>query len=156
LALSDYLAMGPPMNDGRVAACRGYCLCRLQQHLAATLEFEAAIAAGFAPAEVYNDLGYSHFLAGQYESAKAPLDRALALAPALQAARYNRALLHLQRAVCGSGAAARDGLADIERAAAGPGAADLYTHAASLAALAGQPETALRYLRRAVDHGQDP
>jgi tetratricopeptide (TPR) repeat protein len=157
LALTDYHSASEKMRDGRIPACVGYCLSRQKQHEPAVGQFRRAIAEGYAPGEVYNDLGYCYLSTGEYAQARDALDRAVELEPGLQAAFHNRALVQFQAALSGQSGIARSGLADVQRAIAlGPGTADLYRTSASLAALTGATEDALRYLQQAVELGQDP
>ncbi len=179
LALADYQRADRLAPDGRTRACMGYCLNRLDLPRDAILLYRQAVEAGFAPAAVFNNQGYSHLQLGELAAARRSLDRALALDPALRAAFHNRALMYLQ-AVSAPGAAGgqgpgaawadlskeherllKKGSADIDRAIAlGPATAKVYYDAARLRTLAiteaDSVEQALSYLQRAVEHGHNP
>jgi serine/threonine protein kinase/Flp pilus assembly protein TadD len=169
LALADYEQAGRrypagKAQAGKAKACIAYCLNRLGKHGQARFLYEEALAAGFAPAEVCNDLGYSYLQQARFAEAGLALDRALDLDPGLRAAYHNRALLAHRRAflLIQEGAAEKllpperlpppqerararlarclqQGIDDVRKAiAAGPGNAELYCNAARLCTLAAQ------------------
>src|SRR5205823_4461546 len=72
-----------------------YCLNRMPAGKPETAikYHEAAIKAGFATAEVYNNLGYSYQLRNNPKEARKALDRAIELDANLQAAYHNRAFV---------------------------------------------------------------
>jgi tetratricopeptide (TPR) repeat protein len=178
LAYEDFRRADGQDPDGRAAACMGYCLARLDQPRAAVKEFQRAVDAGYAPAAVWNDLGNCFLATGPPQEARRCLDRAVALAPDLQAARHNRARLDLQLALQAwlkaAGAptdpeAARvldaclqEGRADVQYVTRhGTPGPELYVDAARLYVLdarrGGQSvEPALEYLKQAVEAGYDP
>jgi serine/threonine protein kinase/Flp pilus assembly protein TadD len=105
LACRDYMAADKltpeefPAN-GRYAACIGYCLSRIDRHDWAIGHYQKAIALGFAPAEVLNDLAYSQLVSGaDLESVRATLQKALQQNGGLQAVHHNLARLDLKKAV---------------------------------------------------------
>jgi eukaryotic-like serine/threonine-protein kinase len=93
LALDDFQDADKRMSDGRIKACLGYCLNRMGQHRTAIDRYQKAIQAEFAPAEVYNNLGFSYLALNELEDARKNLDQALLVSPDLQAALHNRALV---------------------------------------------------------------
>jgi protein O-GlcNAc transferase len=63
---------------------------------AALKQLEGAKTSGAAPAEIENLRGLALLLEGEIAKAMAAFDKALALQPDLQAARFNRGLAHLR------------------------------------------------------------
>jgi tetratricopeptide (TPR) repeat protein len=161
-ALADYEKADQLGTDGRVQACVGYCLSELRQHGKAITYYQQAIEAGFAPAEVYNNLGVSFLAQLRLVEAKNDLDTAIALNPSLQAAFHNRALVDFARVGIDPEYVPEAGLADIRQALQmGPATAELYYHAACLCALVAEAndrevEPALDYLEKALALGRDP
>jgi tetratricopeptide (TPR) repeat protein len=162
-ALADYERADRLRTDGRVKACVGYCLSERRQHSGAIFYYHEAIEAGFAPAEVYNNLGVSHLLSqDRLDEAKKNLDIAIALNPSLQAAFHNRALFDLDRVGKDPEHVPEAGLADIRRALQlGLATAELYYHAACLCALVAEAndqelDPALDYLEKAIALGRNP
>jgi serine/threonine protein kinase/Tfp pilus assembly protein PilF len=98
LALDDYQRADQRNPDGRVKAGAGYCLSKMGQPKPARDYYLKAIQAGFAPAEVHNNLGFCYLEINQLAEAQASLDAALGERPNLQAARHNRAQLWRRRA----------------------------------------------------------
>jgi len=127
---------------------------RQRQHQKATPQFEQAIEEGYAPAEVWNDLGYSYLLDGDGPAAQRTLDRTLELDPGLQAGYHNRAMVDLLRVQKHPGQVpGPDCPTSARRSNSAPARPSCNRDAATLYALAGQQETALDYLRQAVEHG---
>src|SRR5262249_14374346 len=87
--------------SGKAKACIGYCYSRLKEPTPAHRYYQDAIKAGFAPAAVWNNLGYTRQqlkrFAGE-DNAEVALGKALELDPRLQAVYHNRALLYKQKA----------------------------------------------------------
>jgi tetratricopeptide (TPR) repeat protein len=138
LALIDYQAADELQADGPTRACAGYCLARQGFTAEATLYLVRAMEAGYSSPEVFNDLGYCYHQRGKLKEAREALDRAIQLAPALQAPFYNRSLVRLQEFWLQPKTDPREGLADIRRALEiGPQAADLLRHATVFSAEAG-------------------
>jgi serine/threonine protein kinase/Tfp pilus assembly protein PilF len=166
LALSDYHAAVSQENDGRIWAAMGYCACSLKQFDKAIEDYKQAIEAGWAPAELFNNLGLSYIKLGQpgqLEEAIGYLDKAIILNPRLQAPYHNRATLRSILINLGIQTPQPNlMLEDIERAVQyGPGSAELYFDAACLfASRAGRDrehaERALTYLQMAVEQGLEP
>lgn len=100
-ALADFKAAHEMAADGRIKAALAYCLSLEKLHDNAAFYYRKAVDAGFAPAAVYNDLGYS-LLASKLDvhrdQAQEALDKAIKLDPGLQAAHHNRARVDLDRA----------------------------------------------------------
>jgi serine/threonine protein kinase/Tfp pilus assembly protein PilF len=186
LALADYHAVDPLKSCGMTKACLGYCLNLTGQTSAAIAYHGRAIEQGWATAEVFNNLGYSHLRRHNLDDAERNLNRALCLKPDCAAAYYNRALVALKRvqahpAFFAARPVAHDGraedsipsevvahlergIADVEKAIAlgsSPFAASLYYDAARLCAVASRRDPrllprALDYLSQAIAHGVDP
>jgi Tfp pilus assembly protein PilF len=150
-------------QDGRVNAFLGFLVQVGKEPKKAIPYYQAAIAKGFGPAEVYNNLGYCYLRTAQGKDAMHYLTGAMELNPALQAAYYNRGYLGLMQV---GGGAQRDqipeAIRDIEKAIQlGPQTAALYRCAASLHALAAESDPthedrALDYLSKAVGLGIAP
>ena len=85
------------ISNGKIDAAKGHCLVRLKHSNEGTKYFQQAIAAGFAPAEVYNDLGYAYISMGRLNDALQALNKAAQLDPNSQPVHYNRALVYVQR-----------------------------------------------------------
>jgi hypothetical protein len=125
---------------------------------------------------VHNNLAFSYMrMKGKETNAQDQLDRALHLDPNLQAASYNRALLHWSVALANKseldGPKAKEsacyrrlvaGIGDAQKAIElGSPTADLYAAAARLCALASKADqehaaTALKFLDSAITAGLDP
>jgi tetratricopeptide (TPR) repeat protein len=170
LARADFEAVGERILDGPDLACWAYCLNQLGQHRKAIPLYEAAVAAGFDPAEVFNNLGVSYYRTAHEEKdfvrARTNLGAALERNASLQAAYYNRALLARGDAVSNH-QVPDGGILDIERALAlGPPTADLHLTAARLYGVAADltagtkqqwwQDKALAALTHAVELGHDP
>ena len=160
-AVADLKEADPQGRDGRINAALGFLIQIQHQPKKAISYYEAAIDRGFAPAEVYNNLGFCYLRSARFPDAMACLNRAVELNPGLQAGYYNRAYVALIQA-----SATRhqipEALRDVEKAIQlGPRTATLYRHAASLYALAAESDpaheaTALLLLEKAVELGMDP
>lgn len=156
LALADYHAAARIADEGTTHACIGYCQARLGMPDGASLHLAMAIERGYAPAEVWSNLGYCHQVRARMEDAKTALDRALELKPDLRPALHTRAVVALQMSLA-KGQGAATGVADIRRALEpGPVTTDMLRLAANLHAEAGDKESALKYLKQAIENGQDP
>ena len=98
LAIANYTQANKLANDGQNHAGIGFCLNRLNPGAvrgAAPIEpYKKAIDAGFATAEVYNNLGHCHATWNR-EDAHKYFDQAIKLNKKLQVAYHNRARLHL-------------------------------------------------------------
>jgi tetratricopeptide (TPR) repeat protein len=93
----------PNNRAGLIRACRAYCFNRTGQHNLAIIQYRDAIKAGFENERVHNNLGYSYRVGSNIESdkkrieyAERELNTALQQNDNLQAAHYNRALLHTE------------------------------------------------------------
>jgi tetratricopeptide (TPR) repeat protein len=85
-------AVPPPAPGlGATLACLAYCQARGAEHREAIIRGEQARQERFAPAAVWNNLGFSYLKCGQLARALRCYDEALRLAPGLVAARYHRA-----------------------------------------------------------------
>lgn len=168
LAMADFAEAARREPTGPVQACLGYGMSQEGRHAQAVIKYEWALQEGLATAELFNNLGYSHIQLGKpdhLERAKSYLDQALALAPTLQPARHNRALVALKRLEQKLDGVPESALVDIEEAIRlGPPSAELYYHAARLyegAARATSEDPrlltrCLACLRMAVSQGWDP
>jgi serine/threonine protein kinase len=172
-ALQDYKNADPEGKDGRVLACRGFCIGKQDNHSDAIWFYTQAIEQGFAPATVFNNRGHSHLRLADLEAANKDLNEAVRHDPTLQAAFCNRAQLCLMRLLALRSsvtpvprwkviAYVEAGRKDIEKALQlGPMTADLYRDAAHLC-LAVPPleeahiNAALLYLEGAVECGLGP
>ncbi len=165
-AVASYQEADQLAPSGRTRACIGYCAARAANHSLAIAADTDALAAGFARAELLNNLAYSYL---QYqradprlEKARAALDAALAKNPKLQAALYNRAFAELRRVMAPPGGGdPRRGIRDVESAIRiGPAGPNLYRLAAYLyaqqAAKTGDQASvkrALQYVEKAITSG---
>jgi tetratricopeptide (TPR) repeat protein len=152
-AARDYALARDQGANGPDRARLGYCLSRIRNYPQAVYRYNEAIAAGYAPAAVWNNCGH-----GWLESTRVSVDerfprafealtKAIDRDPSLRAARHNRALLCYQIS-CKLGNQARAGiptgrdavvrgLEDVREAIRlGPPAAELYQLAARLGVLA--------------------
>ena len=77
--------------DGKTTACHAYACARKGLRTDCINLSKYAINAGFATAEVYNNLGYAYWREGEFDKSIEVLDRAIKLKPGLQPAYYNRA-----------------------------------------------------------------
>jgi tetratricopeptide (TPR) repeat protein len=151
-------------GDPRIWACRGYCANRQRAHDYAIVLYQRAIQEGYAPAAVWNNLGYSYLRAPGHDwlDALPAFHQAIEIDALLQAAYYNRALALYQLALRDNKPLSMKALSDIQEAIRiGPITAELFRHAACLCArLARQDsrwvETGIDYLRQAIAHGQNP
>jgi tetratricopeptide (TPR) repeat protein len=84
--------------DGRIKACRGYCLSQRGMFHEARLYFDAAIRAGFVSPELVNDLGCCYERENNLIDAPLCLTQAIRLNPDLRPAYFNRAMVDLKRA----------------------------------------------------------
>jgi Flp pilus assembly protein TadD len=173
-AMREYRKLIDEAPDGPTSACLAYCLNRQHFHDLAEPCYEKAIARGFAPAAVYNNLGYIYLRRPkQLEQAKTSLDRALDLDIAMQAAWHNRAVYALQmtfretRGVLDSDlpkdlqALLIQGLQDAETALLlGPATDELHFNIAQLLALTRRKpnwaDKALAQLEKATRKGRNP
>ncbi len=171
-ALEDFEQAERATPDGRVPFCIGLCRNFLSNNPQAIQAYQRALAAGFQPAAVFNNLAYS--LGTQGKSADLTeairlLDQAIAVQPDLAVAYHNRAWVRfrcfLQVAPEKRPAARAVMVADIRRALEltppGPATAQLYEDAARIAARAAQYEDrwddlAVTWARQAIAHGHAP
>ncbi len=159
-AVEDLIKAAPADRDGRLSAFLGFLIQSRHRHKKAIPHYLSAIAKGFGPAEVHNNLGYCYLRSARPGEALPCFDRAVQLNPALQAAYYNRAFLGLMRQ---GGGTQRDPnperLRDMEKAVElGPRTGTLYRFAASLYAVAAESradyeDRALFYLGKAIELG---
>jgi serine/threonine protein kinase/Flp pilus assembly protein TadD len=172
LALADFTRADELIPEGRVRACRAYCLNQLGRAPDEALKlYEDALRAGMDTPEVRNNLGYTRFrlrnnVADLY-AALSDMNVALQQNPCLQSARSNRARIQLQLYLRGQDRFLSAAIRDIELAIdLGPETADLDGQAVELygrAALRGRGagrthwETkALTAIRRAIEMGSVP
>lgn len=156
-ALADFKAAANLADDGPTHACIGFCHARLGRPYFGAQHFSLAIEKGYAPVEVWTDLGYCQHLNAKLDDAKVALDRAMELNPEYRPALHARALVALQVALSYPGRGTGRGVADIRKALAlGPATTDMLRLAAWLHAEAGDKTSALNYLKLAIESGQDP
>ncbi|HEY1860951.1 MAG TPA: protein kinase, partial [Gemmataceae bacterium] len=94
-----YRESGQGQNNGRALAALGYCFNLSGGQQQAIAAYNRAVQAGYDTAEVENNLGLSYERSGTPKNqievpADSAFSRAIAMKPQLQAAFYNRALLH--------------------------------------------------------------
>ncbi|MBI1830352.1 MAG: protein kinase, partial [Planctomycetes bacterium] len=174
LAIQDYLAADAQRPDGRCKAGAGFCLNRLEATPELAIKhYQEAIQAGFMPAEVYNNLGYSYLKQRNLKEAARSLDRAIQIDPGLQAAYHNRALVAYRQVIgklkgltpaslkSDSYLTVKAGAADAQKAIdCGTPSAELVYDAARLCAIAGRVEgrwipLAIGHLGNAIQLGYD-
>ncbi len=168
LAALDYLAAREQREaaglepDPQLLACLAYCLAASNANPAEAVRWgEDAVAAGLQTPAVLNNLAYGQLNAGQRAKAEKTLDRLLALAPDLPAARHNRLVQRRLELRLGSRFRGRlpETRADLQGAlAVCPASAELFGDAADLCAAAGALEAgwddeALTYLEKSVALG---
>lgn len=133
--------------DGKVFASMGYCLNKRILHNDAVKNYDQALKAGFAPAEVHNNLGFTYLICPnqssnakvKFDNAIDSLNKAITLNGGLQAAYYNRARADLSLAGLNPCHFPYQGIEDVEKALAiGPRTADLCQDAARIYAVASQ------------------
>jgi len=78
-------------RDGATIACYAYACARWKFDTTCINRSRQAINAGFATAEVYNNVGYSQLQEGEFDSAIENLNQAINLAPGMKRAYHNRA-----------------------------------------------------------------
>jgi eukaryotic-like serine/threonine-protein kinase len=150
-AFSDYDRSSKLRPDGRTSACMGYCqnVEPLRSPNKAVAYYLSAIEAGFAPAAVYNNLGYSHYELGQTlaktaEALKA-LNKAIEIDPSLRTAYYNRVWCDARIANSNPCYIPWPGIADIKKTIQlGPPEPVIFFRAVMLYTLAGQHDASLR------------
>jgi serine/threonine protein kinase/Tfp pilus assembly protein PilF len=152
-ALSDYDRSNKLRLDGRTLACMGYCQNHdpLRDPNKAVGFYISAINAGFAPAAVYNNLGYSHYESGKTMAVLAnalnALNKAIEIDPNLRTAYYNRYWCDSQKAHSNPAYIPWPAIADIEKTIEmGPPEPVVFLRAASLYSIAGQHDAALRHV----------
>ena len=91
-AFDFYCQANEAQPSGELFAVQGYCASRCGRHRAGIALFLQAVEMGFAPAEVWNDLGYCSIQLGEHDQAIEYLNRAIEQRNDLAAAYYNRAL----------------------------------------------------------------
>lgn len=167
-ALLDLEEANRQQSDGATTALVGYCRSRLARHEESIASFSKAVQEGFKSADLYNDRGYGEMNLLKLPEARQDFDEALRIAPNLQAAHYNRAMLALkEREASAPAAIPESALDDMKRAVElGPEGRQLYLDAAHLYAVAaqdvlpadpgGRTAQALSYLHKAYECGQDP
>lgn len=161
-ALRDYSAADPDSRDGRLLAARAYCLWKLDYPSEAVTRSLQAIDAGFATAEVFNNLGHFYSKAWKFDKARESLGQAIARNGNLQAAYHNRAAVELQQARQNLRHDVSSGIEDIQRARdLGPASADLDFTAGCLHAIAARSdsrhtEPAFAAFELAIKHGLNP
>jgi hypothetical protein len=173
------------VSDARLLVCKGYCLNRLQVHRDALKAYEQAVAKGVHAASLWNNLGYSQYVAGgleQFPAARQSLSRVIDDYPGdahVATAYLNRARVTYRWALRQTEAIRKGTLGEEELAqlyegiddcreafARGVVDTDLYYFAASLCAIASTQELpwfqevrwrheALGFGQLALEHGHD-
>lgn len=159
LALRDFQKGNSLVFDGRLFALTAYSEAQLGHYESAIEYCKKANTAGFATAEVHNNLGYCHLQRKDYKLAWDALSTAIRENDQLQPAYYNRALLDLERSKAPGASPPTTGFADIEKALAlGPVNAETHFVAGSLHALCAEQgnaseAAATKHLEMAVQLG---
>jgi serine/threonine protein kinase/Tfp pilus assembly protein PilF len=167
LALADFQSASHLAPEGRISACIGYCMGLSGDAPHAIRFYCEAIEQGFAPAEVYNNLGFAFWHKGQWKKALEYLDKAIERNDKLHTAYYNRASVYFNKALQEPQDARKSqfvnqGTQDIDKAIRlGPRTADLYLLAVHVYCLKAKTDahalqTALDYAHTALDLGLDP
>ena len=158
-ALEDYEKATKLCAAPEIKACQAYCWALERDFPGAIVLSSEAIDAGFATAEVYNNLGYSHLCQGDFKSAMVALDEAIRQDESLQPALYSRALAEFRWALKERRPLDSKAGTDIDNAVdAGPPNAGLYLNAARIYSRLGQEsgahrEQVIRYLSEALQLG---
>lgn len=76
-ALRAYEAVDPERTNGRIQACRAYCLAHLEKNFEAIEASKAAVAAGYAPTEVSLNLAYCQIRVRRFGQASQTLSQAV-------------------------------------------------------------------------------
>ena len=152
-AAADFKAAADRSPAGIIRASLAYCRARSGSYNDAIDWGQRAIDAGFATAEVQNNLGHCFYRLRQLNTARQHLDEAIRLDPTMQAAYCNRAKVGLVESLKRASPAAA--ISDAETAIRlGPVTADLYFDAARLYVLDRKDplrdETIVRYLAKAL------
>jgi serine/threonine protein kinase/Tfp pilus assembly protein PilF len=169
-AAEDFRNLDPLEKDGPIQACLGFCLNHLGKHDLAWTAYQKAKENEFAPAAVWNNLGYTYLQRGEFVNAQQSFGQALRLQPNLSPALHNqlelcrmeavRWLTQLQLdspVVNPLKRTVREAVAQFEKdVPRGPVAADVYYEAARVSAAVGDLEVALNYLTKALEGGQNP
>jgi serine/threonine protein kinase/Flp pilus assembly protein TadD len=160
-AIEDVMQADRLRPSKELKAYLGYLLNLGQKSRRAIDYYQHAIQAGFGSAGLYNNLGYSYLVTGDFPAAGQWLSRAIQTGAPIQAAYYNRALMGLMGASDQPEDVPRALLAIEKAIQIGPVTAQLCRHAASLYAVAAESdpkfrEPALVYLRKAIELGEDP
>ena len=162
LALEDYEEAAKQCPIPEIKACQAYCWALEGYPQQASVFSNEAIQLGFATAEVYNNLGYSHLLAGDFQSATAALSEAIRRNESLQPALHNRALAELRWAANTQRPLHPSAGTDIDRAIeVGPPTAYLYLDAARIYSRLEKEggkhrERIIRYLSESLRLGLNP
>lgn len=161
-ARADFLSAHERSGDPKALALAAYCYALSGNHDVAIDRGRRAIADGVTSAELDNNLGYSLAHKKDFDRAILHFDSALAQAPDLQAARYNRAKVGYQLIMKGRHELGPAALADIQKALAiGPASAELHLDAARIFAICSSSDSvlvdrALEQLELAASGGHDP
>jgi tetratricopeptide (TPR) repeat protein len=162
-ALSYFLKAEQRSHNPWTCAFAAYCMALEGQVAAAATEGIQAQQEGVNGPELDNIIGYSLTESNNPKDALPYLDRAIAAAPQMSAARCNRALARFK-----AGLKAKAPVADIKCAddmtaalAAGPPSLDLHVRAASIYAACSKANPALRVkaceqIEAAIKAGHDP
>jgi tetratricopeptide (TPR) repeat protein len=171
---------GAPSPLPAIRACQAYCYLHLGRHDYAQHLAQEALEAGYRPAGLLNNLGYSAFQTRKIDLARRYFDEALRKSPDLYQALYNRSYLAYRQTIRRPGKPIPAWvLADLDRAihamgrSGEPESAEPYRVAAQIhaqasvdllraggpvdqAELARRKGRALGYLLRAYVLGMDP
>ena len=161
-ALRDYKLAARLAPSPLLDVCRGYCLGRIKSYRAPLPFYDSALKAGYdRPELLYNNIGFSYLMLGQFTNAEKHLQHAIRIDEKLQAAHYNMAMLFLQCAMQGQ-PIPKAAFVHAKRAIEiGPPTADLYHVVAALYAVAARQDPtltqlAIEYVGKSVELGGDP
>ncbi|MBN2291191.1 MAG: tetratricopeptide repeat protein [Pirellulales bacterium] len=161
LAVGDFHAAADIRPDSTLFACIGYCYSRRNYSDAAITYYNKAIGAGFRSPGLFNNLGHNHHKMNRLDEAEWNINKALEMAPDLQAAHNNKLALHVQRSNRGmpiTESVLMHAKNTVETASP---SGDLYLAACLLFGPAGHDDprwrkTAIKYIKLAIEHHYPP
>lgn len=160
LAVEDFRVFYQQRRIPKGAIAVGYCLNRLKYHKEAVVFYRLGDDGGLLSAVALNNMGFSFLQLGDNEHAEQVLKEAVRIAPNLQAAHYNLAILYL-RLHRMKHPLPPSASSHITRALKiGPPSTDLYRLAAAFSMIDSDSDSqatthALDYLDKAISLGLD-